>query len=102
MSDDVQQQPKAVDLATAMPLTAKWVKDRRRDWGNQYVTDVIRRAMGGERNCFYAVENGHILGTPFDWEPKGMLLVSMSVLTGAKFVAGMKQKDDVVRMEIAQ
>lgn len=102
MSQTVDQQPAVkFDFATAMPLTAGWVKIRRREWGNEYVTDVIRRAMAGERNCFYAIEAGHIFGTPFDWEPKGQFMVSMSVLTGAKFLAAIRDKNkDRVTMAV--
>jgi hypothetical protein len=93
--------PAALDMAKAMPLTAAWVRDLRQRWGNDYVTGLIRRAMAGERNCFYAIENGHFAGTPFDWEPKGQLLVSMSVLTGAKFVAAILDKDNTVRLQLS-
>jgi hypothetical protein len=89
------------ELAEAMPLTAAWVRELRLKWGSEYVTGLIRRAMAGERNCFYAIEAGHFLGTPFDWEPKGQLLVSMSVLTGAKFVAAILDKDNTVRLQIS-
>lgn len=101
MSEAVEvQQPAKIDIAKAMPLTAAWVKDRRRDWGNAYVTDILRRALAGERNCFYAIEAGHIIGTPFDWTEKGQFVVSMSILTGAKFVAGILGKDNVVTLQI--
>lgn len=101
MSETATTAPLAVaDMAKAMPLTAAWVRDLRQRWGHEYVTALIRRAMAGERNCFYAIENGHIAGTPFDWEPKGQLLVSMSVLTGAKFVAAILEKDGPVRLQI--
>lgn len=99
MSETTNEQPK-VDMAKAMPLTAGWVKGLRRDWGNEYVTDIIRRALAGERNCFYAIEAGHIIGTPFDFTPKGQALVSMSVLSGAKFVAGILAKDNTVKLQI--
>jgi len=27
---------------------------------------LVRRALKGEPNCFYAAEGGHVVGTPFD------------------------------------
>lgn len=27
---------------------------------------LVRRALSGQRNCFYAIEAGHVVGAPFD------------------------------------
>jgi hypothetical protein len=97
---DTDAKAELATIAQRMPLTTDWVKQRRREWGNEYVTGMIRRGMQGERNCFYAIEAGHFIGTPFDWNEKLMFAVSMSVLTGAKFIAGMRDKNNQVLLQI--
>lgn len=53
-----------VDLRSAMPETAKWVDQQRRKLGATHVNSCLRRAMKGEPGLFYAIECGHVLGTP--------------------------------------
>lgn len=86
----------AADIRATMPLTTAWVEKVRAKHGAKYVNGVVKRGMAGERGCFYAVEAGHFLGTPFDWEPKGAMLISMTVLTGAPFVAALMEPAGVV------
>lgn len=52
-------------MRDAMPKTAEWVDKRRAEWGRDHVNDCVRRAMGGEPGYFYAMEAGHVLGTPW-------------------------------------
>lgn len=33
-------------------------------YGNEVFT-LVRRGLRGEANCFWAMENGHVMGTPF-------------------------------------
>jgi hypothetical protein len=54
-----------VDLRQQMPETAKWIEERRGEWGKAHVNECIRKAMTGEANQFYAMEAGHVVGTPF-------------------------------------
>jgi hypothetical protein len=72
MNQPVKVESKRAD----MPLTAKWLDERRREYGKDHVNDCIRRAIAkpateseperpGEPGMFYAMENGHVLGTPF-------------------------------------
>lgn len=88
-------------LAASMPLTAAWMRQMRTRWGDKHVTDVVKRGMAGERNCFYAVEAGHFAGAPFTWEAKGQMIVSMSILTGERFVAAILAPDGQVDLVIA-
>jgi hypothetical protein len=89
-------QAPAADIRASMPCTTAWVEKARAKLGAKYVNGVLRRALGGERGCFYAVEGGHFLGAPFDWEPKGAMLISMTVLTGEPFIAALREPDGVV------
>lgn len=52
-------------MRDAMPLTADWVDKKRAEWGRDHVNDCVRRAMAGEPGYFYAIEGGHVLGTPW-------------------------------------
>ena len=54
-----------LDLRKQMPMTAEWVEARRAEFGKPFVDDCIRRALKGEAGRFYAIEGGHVLGTPF-------------------------------------
>ena len=65
MSQHASQPAARVDLRQHMPETAKWVDQKRQELGAEFVNGCIRRALKGEPGFFYAMERGHILGTPF-------------------------------------
>lgn len=102
MNQQASQQAPKLDMRTAMPLTAAQVADWRKRFGVKHVNDCIKAAMAGEKNRFYAIEAGHFLGTPFDWTVDGAVAVSMSMLTGAKFIAGVLDPKGVVEMCTAE
>ncbi len=100
MNQPAQQPEPPRDMRSLMPRTAKWVDQARQKYGSAYVDQCIRRAMRGERSQFYAVEAGHFLGAPFDWTPSGAYMVSMSILTGAPFVAAFREPAGDVAMSV--
>lgn len=51
-------------IKTKMPQTYAEIRAKAREIGNQ-AYGLVRRSLAGEANCFYAVENGHAIGTPF-------------------------------------
>jgi hypothetical protein len=102
MNQEPSQADSKSDMRKVMPLTAAQVADWRGRFGAKHVNACIKAAMGGERNKFYAVEAGHFLGTPFDWSVQGAMVVSMSLLTGAKYVAGLIDPKGVVELCIAE
>ncbi len=65
-----------------MPQVARWLDQKREQWGKQYVDDLVVRAVNAkEPGLFYAMENGYVLGTPFpvehalmEWQVKAMRL----------------------------
>lgn len=65
MSQPASQPAAKLDLRQHMPETAKWVEAKRQELGAEHVNGCIRRAMKGEPGLFYAMERGHVLGTPF-------------------------------------
>jgi hypothetical protein len=75
------------DMRLSMPNTARFVEARRVEFGAAHVNDCIRRAIAGEAGLFYAIESGHVLGTPFpvtssmaDWQ-------RWAIVAGMKFAA---------------
>lgn len=87
-----QKKPTMKEL---MPKVAEMVAERRRDWGDAHVTDAVTRGMRGERNCFYAFENGRIVGTPFDHRFDLDAIAKMgAMLEGAAFMV-MRQPEGV-------
>lgn len=65
MSQQTSQAGAKFDLRQQMPETSKWVDAKRVELGKDFVNDCIRRSMKGEPGLFYAMERGHVLGTPF-------------------------------------
>jgi hypothetical protein len=53
------------DLKKAMPKVAGIVSSMRAQLGKQWVDQCINKAIAGEPDMFYAMERGHIVGTPF-------------------------------------
>jgi hypothetical protein len=78
-------------LRDQMPNTAKFIDAKRAEYGKPYVDDLVRRAIGreganGEPGLFYAIENGHVLGTPFA-QPEIDYWQRYAVVNGAKYAA---------------
>jgi hypothetical protein len=46
-----------------MPETLACIRDRAVHFGEEAYT-LVRRALRGEPGCFYAVENGYVVGQP--------------------------------------
>lgn len=73
------------NLREAMPMTAEWVDRQRGALGAAHVNDCIKRAVAGEPGLFYAMEAGHVLGTPW---PAGSVVDAdqrFSVMMGCEF-----------------
>lgn len=83
---DGEKKPAAKSMRETMPMTSEYVDRLRREMGHQYVNEMIRRAMAGEPGCFYAIENGRVLGTPFTSNDAAIAMwQSVAVTHGAKF-----------------
>jgi hypothetical protein len=68
-----------------MPETAKWITKRREMYGKDYVNDCIRRSLDGEPGFFFAIEAGHVIGTPFAPSHPIHDMQRLAVLTGTAF-----------------
>lgn len=61
----VDVQARINEIKHHMPETYKAIQAKAVAEGNQ-VFALVRRAIKGETNCFYAVERGWVAGTPFN------------------------------------
>lgn len=76
---------KVSSLRDKMPRTSEWVDAQRAALGKDWVNDCIRRAQAGEPGLFYAMEAGHVLGTPFPASHPFAEMQRYAVLMGTAF-----------------
>jgi len=77
----------APNMRQAMPLTAEWVDEQRAKYGDAHVNACIRQAITGTPGLFYAMEAGHVLGTPFPSAHPIASEQNWAVMLGCKFAA---------------
>ena len=53
------------EIKARMPETYKAILAKAEEIGNSAFS-LVRRGLRGEPNCFYAMENGHVKGAPFN------------------------------------
>jgi hypothetical protein len=59
---DIDRQAQA--LKVTMPHTYAAIQRKAGEIGRTAYA-LVRRGLGGEPNCFWAAEGGHVVGTPF-------------------------------------
>lgn len=52
-------------IKTRMPQTYEQITRKAKVQGNGVYT-LVRRGLRGDSNCFWAMEAGHVVGTPFE------------------------------------
>lgn len=52
-------------IKTRMPQTYEQITRKAKQQGNGVYT-LVRRGLRGEANCFWAMEAGQVVGTPFE------------------------------------
>ncbi len=57
---------KVAEIKAHMPNTYASIKDRAEKHKGTF--SLVRAALRGEANCFYAIEAGRVVGTPFTGE----------------------------------
>lgn len=65
-------------IKSGMPQTYDYIQRAAAKHGKQ-VYAIVRRALGGEANCFYAFEAGHVVGTMFT-DPEDARYLAMGVI----------------------
>ena len=78
---------KQASLRDSMPETAIFVDSKRKELGLEFVNDCIKQALAGVPGRFYAMENGHVLGTPFPATHPVAQDQHFALLTGCTFAA---------------
>ena len=56
---------RVAEIRAHMPETYKAIQARAAEQGNEAYA-LVRRGLRGEPNCFYAMERGWVMGTPFN------------------------------------
>jgi hypothetical protein len=51
-------------IKTVMPLTYRSIQNKAAQFGND-VYRLVRLGIRGQANCFWAMEGGRVVGTPF-------------------------------------
>lgn len=75
-----------------MPQTYKSVQDRAARMC-KHVFALVRRGLRGEANCFWAMEAGHVVGTPFKDQEVERDIAQLMVQFGAVHVVIWGQPD---------
>lgn len=70
--DTVNQSKDAVsskieEIKAHMPFVYASIQRKAQEIGG-VAYGLVRRGLSGERGCFYALEGGHIVGTPFFYD----------------------------------
>jgi hypothetical protein len=82
----MNQPEKRNDMRGSMPKTADFVARKRAEWGAGFVNECVRKGVNDrEPGYFYAIEAGHVLGTPF---PAGEPIAqdqANAIMWGAEF-----------------
>lgn len=79
--------PKKADLRALMPETAKFVDSKRKEYGEAFVNGCVKAAMTGVPGRFFAMERGHVLGTPFPATHPIAQDQNFAILMGCTFAA---------------
>lgn len=83
-------------LKDEMPKTAQWVAERRKQYGDAWVDDMVRRAAKGEQDCCYAMEQSpggyRVFGAPMAKEMTTAKhdLLGRCLMLGMEFVGFMR------------
>lgn len=72
-------------IKSSMPETYSSIQRKASDKGRG-VYALVRAGLGGKPNCFWAMEAGHVMGTPFDLQSADPELALAMVRYGSKFV----------------
>lgn len=75
------------NIKAQMPETYKAIVERsaETDLGREAFR-LVTRGLRGEPNCFYAVERGHVVGTPFNLPDVTPELAAVMVRFGCQFL----------------
>lgn len=64
MATDSEVAAKVAEIKGHMPETYKAIQARAAEHKGTF--ELVRKALRGEPNCFYAIERGRVMGAPFN------------------------------------
>ena len=84
-------------IKTSMPNVYAAIQAKAQDMGND-AFNLVRRGLAGQPGCFYALEGGHVMGTPFARDdPRMVQLAHFLVAFGCAHVCIWPMTEDEVR-----
>lgn len=72
-------------IKTKMPKTYAAIQAKAKEIGTEAFA-LVKRSLRGEANAFYAMERGHVVGTPFNMPEVTADVAAYMVRFGADFV----------------
>jgi hypothetical protein len=87
----MNQPAQPTDMRATMPNTAAFVDRKRAEYGAEHVNDCLRKAMAGEPGHFFAMERGHVVGTPFPLEHAIAEWQSVAIVASLPFAAFIRE-----------
>lgn len=72
-------------IKTKMPETYKAIQIKAGQVGNEAYA-LVKRGLRGEANCFWAMEAGHVVGTPFNMPDLNREMAAAMVQFGCLYV----------------
>lgn len=85
MSNRASERQQLATLQQHMPIVLGMVRERAAVMGNE-VYALVRRGMRGEPGCFWAMERGHVVGTPFSGQAIEADVAALMVQFGCQHV----------------
>ncbi len=76
-AEDVEA--KIAQIKAHMPNTYASIKLKAQQVGGQ-AYELVRRGLRGERDCFYAIEAGYVVGTAFDASHPDMAITALAMV----------------------
>lgn len=76
---------KLAEIKAHMPETYKSIQAKAQQIGGKAYA-LVRQGLRGEANCFYAFENGYVVGTPFNLVDVQRDIAQLMVTLGASYV----------------
>lgn len=84
-------------IKTCMPNVYALIQAKAADMGD-VAYNLVRRGLAGEAGCFYAIEGGYVVGTPYRCGDQRMQQVGEFIATfGSAYVCVWPMTEDEVR-----
>lgn len=82
-------------IVSHMPNVAAVLEEQRQAFGAAHVDDCIVRGLDGQPGFFYAIEGGHVVGTPFFGDATLLQALALQILFGRSFTVVIRPPSEV-------